>query len=293
MAVAAARRALDAAAVPARSLTASLHAWTWHQGHDFWSPAHYVAGRIGADRAEPLGIAQMCNGGAAAMEVAVTRLLADPACDHVLVTTADRFAAPGFDRWGGDYGVLYGDGATAAVLGRPGGPAALELLAVVTAAAPGMERMHRGDDPFSAAPMERGAVDVRRTKKAYLADVGKEHFVRSAGEHVEHLVRRALDVAGTAPSEVALAAVPRLGGGSLRGVYLPALAAVLPLAPVDLGAATGHLGAGDALANLATVLDDGLLAPGRTGIALSAGAGFTWTCLVVRRPAHDDIGERS
>lgn len=293
MAVRAARRALDAAAVPADRLTGTVHAWTWHQGHDFWSPAHYVASGVGADRAGPLGVAQMCNGGAAAVEVAVSRLLADPDCDHLLVTTADRFAAPAFDRWTGDYGVLYGDGAAAAVLTRAGGPAALELLSLVTDAAPAMERMHRGDDEFSGAPLSRGAVDVRRTKKAYLADVGKEAFAAAVGERVRRVVRRALDEAGVAACEVALAAVPRLGGASLHGVYLPALADVLPVAPVDLGGATGHLGAGDALANLAVALDDDLLAPGRVGIALSAGAGFTWTCLVVRRPAHTSAAEGS
>lgn len=293
MAVLAGRRALDAAAIDADRLTGTVHAWTWHQGHDFWSPAHYVAHGVGAERAEPLGVAQMCNGGAAAVEVAVARLLADPECDHQLVTTADRFAAPAFDRWTGDYGVIYGDGATAAVLARPGEPAALDLLALVTDAAPGMERMHRGDDAFSDAPLARGAVDVRRTKKAYLAGVGREAFATAVGERVQAVVRRALEEAGVAASDVALAAVPRLGGGSLRGVYQPALAGVLPIAPIDLGGATGHLGAGDVLANLATALDDDLLAPGRVGLALSAGAGFTWTCLVVRRPAQTPAAERS
>lgn len=298
MAVLAARRALDVT-VPADRLTGTVHAWTWHQGHDFWSPAHYVASAVGAHRAEPLGVAQMCNGGAAAVEVAVTRLLADPGCDHLLVTTADRFAAPAFDRWTGDYGVLYGDGATAAVLGRPGrpggsgGPGGLELLSLVSDAAPEMERMHRGDDPFSAAPMVRGAVDVRRTKKAYLAGGGKAAFFAAIGERVRRVVRRALDEADIAASDVALVTVPRLGGGSLREVYRPALADVLPVVPVDLGGDTGHLGAGDVLANLATALDDDLLTPGRVAVALSAGAGFTWTCLVVRRPAHTTSGERS
>lgn len=293
MAVRAARRALHAADLPAHRLTTTVHAWTWHQGHDFWSPAHYVASHVGAEQAEPLGVAQMCNGGAAAMEVAATRLLADPACDHLLVTTADRFVGPGFDRWTGDYGVLYGDGATAAVLSRSGAPAVLELLALVTDAAPAMEHMHRGDDPFSSAPMDHGAVDVRRTKKAYLSGVGKETFLRAAAEHIQRVVSRALDEAGTTPSDVALVAVPRLGGSSLRDVYLPALWPVLPVTPVDLGAATGHLGAGDALANLAAAVDDDLLAPGAIGVVLSAGAGFTWTCMVVRRPASGRHEERS
>ena len=39
MAVRAARNALSRAGVPAGDLAAVLHAWTYHQGHDFWSPA--------------------------------------------------------------------------------------------------------------------------------------------------------------------------------------------------------------------------------------------------------------
>lgn len=284
MAVTAARRALHRASLPANELASVAHAWTYHQGHDFWSPAHYIAAELGASRAVPVGVQQMCNGGGAALELAVDRLLAEPGRGPALVTTADRFGAPGFDRWRGDYGVLYGDGATAAVLTTTAAHPCLELLATGTSVAADLERMHRGEDPFSAAPRMTGPVDVRRTKKSFLADVGREAFVGRMQQRIRDVVRAALADAGLSASDVGPVAVPRLGPSSLDEVYRPALRDAGVTRPLDLGEGTGHLGAGDVVANLAALVDDGLLRPGGIAVALSAGAGFTWTCLVVRRP---------
>jgi len=61
LAVRAGREALVQAGYPAERIGLLVHAWTWHQGHDFWSPAHYVASRLGARKALPFGVQQMCN----------------------------------------------------------------------------------------------------------------------------------------------------------------------------------------------------------------------------------------
>lgn len=285
----AATAALDTAGIPAGDLDLVAHAWTYYQGHDFWSPAHYVAGAIGADAAEPVGVRQMCNGGAAALTTAVTRLLADPGAHRALVTTADCFGRPGFDRWRSDYGVVYGDGGTAAVL--TDGPAVrgLDVLAVTTVAAPELEHMHRGDDPFNPAPrMPSGTVDVRRTKKAYLAVSGKEAFGKTVADRVGDVLVAGLADAGIDPATPQLVLLPRIGVAGLTEIYRPAVAAVLPAPAVDLGRHTGHLGAGDLIANLAVAVDENLLRPGDTAVALSAGGGFTWSCVVVRRPDRDE-----
>jgi 3-oxoacyl-[acyl-carrier-protein] synthase III len=47
------------------------------------------------------------------------------------------------------------------------------------------------------------------------------------------------------------------------------------------GQGTGHLGAGDAPAGLAELHHDKLLEPGEYALVMSAGAGFTWSCLLV------------
>jgi 2-polyprenyl-6-methoxyphenol hydroxylase-like FAD-dependent oxidoreductase/3-oxoacyl-[acyl-carrier-protein] synthase III len=291
MAVLAARRGLARAGRAAAELRVVAHAWTYHQGHDFWSPAHYIASQLGADRAVPFGIQQMCNGGGIALQLAATQLAAEPEEASALVTTADRFCAPGFDRWHGDYGLWYGDGATAAVLSSRTGPDDdLELLAIHTVAAPDIETMHRGEDGFSAAPHQHGeAVDIRRTKKAFLQAHGKEHFSAVVAEKVPAVVRAALAEAGLRASDerVRCVLLPRLGRTPLQDAYEPALAAVTPAPALDLGEDTGHLGAGDLLANLAALVERELLAPGEIALALSAGGGFTWSCAVVRRPAAE------
>ncbi|MFD4258432.1 hypothetical protein ACFWR9_12565, partial [Streptomyces sp. NPDC058534] len=63
MAVEAGRRALAAAGADPGRVGLLLHAWIHYQGHDLWSPAHFVADRLGADSAVPLGVQQVCNGG--------------------------------------------------------------------------------------------------------------------------------------------------------------------------------------------------------------------------------------
>lgn len=293
MALHAAEQALDQARVAAAELDLILHSWIYYQGHDFWSPPHYIASELGALAAQPIGVQQMCNGAAAALEVAVCKILADPATCRVLITTADRFCPPGFDRWRGDYGLVYGDGATAAVLINDSADSEhevdgkLELLSITTVAAAQLEWMHRGEDLFSPAPRMLGDfVDIRRTKKAFLTAVGgSEVFAKHVGAAVEQVLRSGLSDAGICPddSRLRLITLPRVGAAARDMTYLPAVSAVLTAEPVDLGRHTGHLGAGDLLANLATMLSDNLLAPGEIGVSLSAGAGFTWSCVVVRR----------
>ncbi|MFG2647088.1 3-oxoacyl-ACP synthase [Streptomyces sp. NPDC048436] len=295
MAVRAGRDALERSGVAPESVTAVLHAWTYYQGHDFWSPAHYVAERTGATGAVPTGIQQMCNGGGAALEAALTRHLAVPGHGPVLVTTGDRFCGPGFDRWRGDYGVWYGDSGTAAVVDRVGqdprgaGEGALLLRALVTEAAPDLEVVHRDLSGFQDAPHTVSAtVDVRRTKKAFLTGAGREPFVARLRETTTRVVASALAEAGLAPDDPALRAVllPRLGQATARDIYGPAVAAVTPAPAVDLGAGTGHLGAGDLFSNLAALSGAGpwALRPREYALVLSAGAGFTWSGVVVRRP---------
>ncbi|GAA2244638.1 hypothetical protein GCM10010232_34660 [Streptomyces amakusaensis] len=291
LAVLAGRRALAEAALEPRTVRTVLHAWTYYQGHDFWSPAHYVAERTGAVEANPVGIQQMCNGGAAALEAALVRQMATPEHGPVLITTADRFREPGFDRWGGDYGVWYGDSGTAAVVERRSESSrhGLLLRAVHTEAAPDLEIVHRDADTFQTMPHAAGAtVDVRRTKKAFLTGTGREPFVRRLRETTSRVVDAALREASLSPEDPSLRVVllPRLGRATAREIYGPAIAEVTSAPAVDLGETTGHLGAGDLFSNLAALSGDGLqrLRPGQHAVVLSAGAGFTWSGVVVRRP---------
>ena len=275
---------LAAAGVPAVAVTGLLHAWTYHQGHEFWSPAHYLADQLGAVAAVPVGIQQMCNGGLSAVDRAARDLVVDPDSDNVLVTTADCFAAPGFDRWGGDFGVAYGDGATSVLVTRaPRGPAA-RLLSTATVAAPSLEAMHRGTAAFSPAPLSGLKTLLPKIAKKEFRDAHPDRdFAVSAHDAVTSAVDRALALAGVDGGDprLRLAALPRLAAHIMAGAYEPAFREVCAAPVVDLGRASGHLGAGDAIANLADLLARGPVVPGDLIVLLSAGGGFTWSAAIV------------
>ncbi|GGW84346.1 hypothetical protein GCM10010297_01140 [Streptomyces malachitofuscus] len=290
MAVAAAHEALATAGWDGADLGFTTHAWIHHQGHDFWSPAHYVAHLVGATRGVPLGIQVMCNGGGTALEAAAARLLADPSTGSALVTTGDRFPDEGFDRWAGDYGVFYGDGATALLLHERDDDAdEFTLLGLSSAAVSSAEGLHRGRDEFTPATQWiSDRIDVRRTKKAYITDTGLDGFYREVHTALRSIVTTALEEAGIAPDDprIRLLALPRVGRKVRHETYHPAVEGLTKAHIVELGERTGHLGAGDMTANLAAVREQELLAPGEIALAVSAGGGFGFTCAVVARPAR-------
>ncbi len=281
MAERAATDTLRAAAVRAGELDRLLHAWTHHQGHEFWSPAHYVAFRLGALQAVPVGIQQMCNGGMAAVDAAAREMIADESVRQVLVTTGDRFSAPGFDRWGGDLGVCYGDGATAVLLTRTPLGRAARLLSSDTVAAVELEGMHRGDLPFTSAPRE--TLQPRLTKQQFRSAHPAVDLAKTAHVALVTVIERSLVSADVAPADPRIRAValPRLSRNGLNDVYRSGIGAACPAPVLDLGRRTGHLGAGDAMANLAEMLGSGSFRPGDLAILISAGAGFTWSAAVV------------
>ncbi|WP_158562913.1 ketoacyl-ACP synthase III family protein [Marinitenerispora sediminis] len=291
MAVRAAEEALRSAGVRGDQLGLLCHAWMYYQGHDLWSPPHYIARRLGAQDALPVGIQQVCNGGATAVELTAARLAAEPERGYGLVTTGDRFTGPGFDRWTADYGVAYGDGGTAVLLRVPAGERdGLLLRATCTVASPELEEMHRGADPFAgAARTHRPRVDMRATKRAYLRSHGREAFAAANERCVRAVVTGALHDAGLAPDDkrIRCAVLPRFGRKTLHESWLPVLGELVGTELLDWGRDTGHLGAGDAIAGLAGLVRGEVLAPGEFALVFSAGAGFTWSCLVVQAPAPD------
>ncbi|MFJ6798005.1 ketoacyl-ACP synthase III family protein [Streptomyces sp. NPDC091268] len=288
LAVRAAERVLAAADFAPQRIGLVAHSWLYHQGHDFWSPPHYVADQVGAHDALPIGVRQMSNGGVAALGVAVDRLLADPSVEAALVTTGDRFVPPGFNRWTADYGAVYGDAGTAALVRRhePDTTRPVLLLRSLTfSTAAEYEAMYRGRDPFTEAPLEAGApIDVRRPKKAYLEEHGgMGPFLKSAAEAVRSTLLQSLEESGTRPGDprIRCVALPRLGEHVLSVTHA-LLDELLGVEVLQLREGSGHLGAGDLLANLAHIGTSHTLESGEFAVVIGGGGGFTWSCAVVQ-----------
>lgn len=285
MAVRAGAEALRRSGLPAERLSALFHAWMHYQGHDLWSPAHYVADQLGAHEAVPVGIRQICNGGAAALELAVAHLSVAPGSRSALVLTADRFTHPGFDRWRSDFGAAYGDGATALVVQQPAGPQhPLLLRSMSTVVAAHLESMHRGSDPFAQLPYTNAPmVDMRRTKREYFARHGIADFTRVGREMILRVLAGALRDADCEPDDprIRMVVLPRLGRKVLETSWTPVIREYLPAPCVDWGRATGHLGPGDMAAGMSELLLRSELRPGELAVLLNSGAGFTWSAAVV------------
>ncbi len=293
MAVEAATEALARSGTPADDLSLVLHASVHHQGHDAWSAPHYIARRLAAHHAVPIGLLQQCNGGAIGIELAASRLQADPAAGPALVTTADRFLMPSWHRWLSDYGMAAGDAATAVLVHRGTAPGAgradppdLLLHSLATRTAAELEVMHRGDDELNATPMGHSPmIDVRRTKRAFIKAYGVEFFLKTAADRIRAVVEEALAGAGLAAGDPRLryAVIPRLGSKAMAEAYIPPLTDVTGAEVLDLGRTTGHVGAGDLNASLADLARTDLLAPGEHALVLNGGGGFTFTAVVVAK----------
>jgi 3-oxoacyl-[acyl-carrier-protein] synthase-3 len=287
MATRAAWVALEAAGCSPADIGLLLHCCIWHQGHDMWSAPHYIAARLGADDALPVTLSQGCNAVMPAIELAAARLVGDPTTGCALITAADRFLSPGFDRWQGSYGCAHGDGATAAVLRHGLVPGSLALRAVHSQAVPELEEMNRAGLEPTPAPRWRGEnVDLRIPKKAYLDKYGIERFQKLGGAAIRTVVEQSLAEAGIAADDPRIRgiAVPRLSDKIIQTTYAPLVAAVTPAPLVPMHANTGHLSCGDVLANVADLHAGWLTRPGDFGVVLNAGGGYTWSALVVEVP---------
>lgn len=284
MAAAAGALALERSGVPAAGVSLLLHASAWFQGLDYWPAACYVHREVlaGNRRAPALDVAQMCTGALGAVELAAAHLMAVPDRRAALVTTADRFEEPGFDRFRGDVGgIVYGDGAAAVVVARGG---FARLLSVGTVVDSGLEAVYRGAEEFTTAPGR--PVDIRTRRRAFMA--GTEGIADRTTAGLGESLESALEEAGVKLEEIARFVWPNVGLRTLRTRYLAPFGLEVDSTAWHWGRRTGHVGAADQLTGLADLAETGLVGPGEKVMLIGIGAGFSWTCAVVEiltRPA--------
>lgn len=290
MAVVAARSALRRSGHQADDIALLVHASVYFQGLELYPTPSYIHREVlGEHSALAFEVKNASNGCMTALDVAARWLSADDDATAALVTTADKVSLPALDRWNSDIGIVPGDGATALVLSRRSGFA--QLLSTATVSDATLERLHRGDAPFTPHPDPTQPLDLRLRKLQYLGDVELDEFTRRFRTGLHACVERALADAGIALSEVARFVVPHFGRIVLQREVLAALDVDLDRTTWSFGRTVGHLGAGDQIAGLGYLVAESASLAGSAGSAiqvgdycllLGVGAGFTWTCAVVR-----------
>ena len=280
MAARAARAAVARSGHTPAEIDLLLHATVYHQGHDLWAPASFVQREVLGNACPAIEVKQMSNGGMAALELAAGYLRAGPARVAALLTAADRFAKPGFDRWRSDPGTVYADGGTALVLSTRGGFA--RLLSVATCADADLEQMHRGDDPFGVKPFAaRSTVDLEVLKKAFVPKFGLAAGIARVNAGLGTAVKHALADAELELSEVDWFVLPHLGQRRLEAGYLRPLRADPYRTTARFGRRIGHLGAGDQFAGIGHLAETAAR-PGQAVLVVGSGGGFSWTAAVLR-----------
>jgi 3-oxoacyl-[acyl-carrier-protein] synthase-3 len=246
-----------------------MHASVHDQGMGvFWNPATAVQAELGVPLALPLALRQGCDGLLVALDLAVRQLQAQPG-QRALLVGSDRFAGRGFCRVTSDYGIVYGDGAAAVVLGE--GPGLARVVAVHTVADPGLAALHHcpGPDLF----------DVRAAKRRFLATHG-QHRLRNATRAALMALKQQV-VGHLRPQALRHVLVPHLGRDLLRENYFSVFEGAESLCPLGLGLSLGHLGTTDQLVALHHLMRTGAAKPGEQVLLIGAGAGFSWTAVLL------------
>jgi 3-oxoacyl-[acyl-carrier-protein] synthase-3 len=283
MAVQAGRAAVAEAGavdVEADAGTLLIHSHTHFQGIDVWPAECWIAGELLGERLSgiPLSVGAASNGSLASLGVAASMLSANPSMPTALITAADRFGPP-VDRWKLSPGMVFGDGAAAAVLAR--GAGRLRLDSVVSETDTSLEGLSRGDEPFRIVPTLE--VDTARRTREFLARgrlTLRDIRDRSA-DGVRTAVRRALDEAGCALGEMDWVIPPFVGRTLLRDSFLRPLGLEAPRTLATLGLTIGHLGPADHLFALNHLVAQDLLAPGERLLLIGTGMGFTFSAAVL------------
>lgn len=281
LAVEAARSALSGPFGEGRWV-AGLHAALGFQGHDWWTPATYIARKLTLDIGLCAEVRQGSCGGLVALTLASSMVAEGSGRSpcQALVTAADAFAYPYVNRWTTEAQQVYGDGAAAVVLGSDPGP--LKVAATAHGTVPSLEEMYRGVES-AAAPFEDGMpIDVRARKDRYLTSVSDhETVIRETSCLLRSVVDEALARADTNEQEISFLVHPFLGRTVVTHYYREVLSFSDAQTPYGWAQSIGHLGAADCLAGLVQIIDEGRLEVGQKVLLAGLGSGFSAAAVVL------------
>ena len=283
MAVDAAGRAVARAGVPGDEYGLLLHASIAHQGLEDFAPAPHLQRRTIGGRGTAMEVRQASNGGMAALEVAASFLAVRPDPGPVLVTTADRFVAPVWDRYRTAGGMVLGDGATALVVSRR--PGVARLVSSVVLGDSRYEDLQVGRATWNDAPGAEGWPLVSQERvDGFVAERGEEVFLdlfSTMWGAERETVERALADAGATATDITRWVYPSMGESLTDWDVRKAYGVDLARTTWEWGREQGHLGAGDQFAALAHLFETRQVHPGDLVLLNGAGTGFSFSSAVV------------
>ncbi|MFI9203044.1 hypothetical protein [Streptomyces sp. NPDC053048] len=277
MAAEAARLALSRAGSTAQDVDILAYAWTLRIGYEFYSPAHRLAKELSLGDCSAFSLCQACNGGALAVESIVMRMLTDERVHLGVAVSSDTYEEFGSRRWAEPTMMVGGDGAAAVVLTR--GPGELALRSLATRGHTCADILEVGQGMRHRVPGTGGA--ARPPSETELKEAA--HSVEKFGASLSAVVHEALKDADLGADDQGIAAVllPRLATPFTDAFVRPAMPEALRDKAYVADPHTGHLGAGDALANIEYAQRELDLAPGQYLLVVNGGQGVTSSCMVL------------
>ncbi|HJD83565.1 ketoacyl-ACP synthase III family protein [Kitasatospora aureofaciens] len=291
LAAEAARLALKRSGLTAEEVCLVVHAGVYHQGPDGWYAANYVQDQVLGTTAPAIGLNQGCTAMLDAARLAHGHLVHAPQGSAVLVSAADNFGTPTWDRftyahgWNTGRASILGDAGCAVLLSATAGPLRIRSLALSSLSS--WERLYRGtEDMFPPAAAGGGLrIPLGRRMSAFAEQVEDRDLrltmARELAEARTAVARQAIDEAGVTSADITR--VTHVFSGSPR--YVEGLLGPLGIAPergmLDLGRTVGHLGACDQFLALAHLVDTGAVGPGDHVLLMGNGGGISLAAAVV------------
>jgi len=282
MAVQAAREALRRSGQAAGHVGLLLHAAHFWQGPEGWSAPGYLLRELGCDQIPAHEVHQGCNGMLALLELAAGQLVLAP--DIVVLLTATQNAnSPVLDRWrSGGPGIVLGDGACAAVLGRQLGFA--ELRSVVSRNVPELEAFHRGAESL-CEPRDavRPPINVLARMMEFITTTRYElpEVMELVVGGYSTVMTQALAETGIEAEQLARVLFSHVSPSMTQRSVLTPLGLPASRTAWDFGRTVGHLGPADQLVALDHLVRVGDLRPGDHVLMVGGSAGYNVACAVL------------
>ncbi|MEU1519505.1 ketoacyl-ACP synthase III family protein [Streptomyces sp. NPDC005811] len=282
MAVAAVRQAVRRSGLGPEDIDLLVHSCAYHQGPDGWSAPHYILRSTLGSTVPALTVEQGCNAFLAALEMAAQYLLCASSRTGAVVSAADNFGAPSVDRWYAHRDAVLADAATAVVLSKQSGFAALRSVESVSL--PHFEILNRGHEPIFPPAVTTGRpLDMNEHLEAMVEELGPKasEIVQEYGASGTKLVEQVTAEAGIGVADVSR--VLHLGAATADFLdsHLRPMGLDAALGAVDFFRDVGHAGATDVGLQLNHHVEAGDLSAGDHLLLLSAGPGLMITAAVV------------